>query len=48
MYYFCDESAEALDRSVEKAYEMINVLDENGEDMLFDRIDRGVVAKFWE
>lgn len=48
MYYFCDESAEALDRSVEKAYEMINVLDENGEDMLFDRIDRGVVAKCWE
>ncbi len=48
MYYFCDESAEALNNSVEKAYEMINVIDENGEDMLFDRIDSGVVAKCWE
>lgn len=48
MYYFCDESAEALNESVKKAYDMINVLDENGEDMLFDRIDDGVVAKCWQ
>ena len=47
MYYFCDESADALEESVTKAYEYVNVLDENGEDMLFDRIDPGVIAKSW-
>ena len=48
MYYFCDESADALEDSVAKAYKLMNVLDEKGEDMLFDRIDPGVVAKCWK
>lgn len=48
MYYFCDESADALEDSVRKAYELVTVLDDNGNDMLYDRIDSGVVASSWK
>lgn len=48
MYYFCDESADALEESVRKAYELVTVLDDNGNDMLYDRIDSGVVASSWK
>ena len=48
MYYFCDEDADALEASTQEAYSRIKVLDENGEDMLFDRIDPGVIADSWK
>lgn len=48
MYYFCDEDADALETSVREAYKHIRVLDENGNDMLFDRIDPGVIAESWK
>ena len=48
MYYFCSESADDLAADVEKAYTYISVLDENGNDMIYDRFDPKYVRDNWK
>lgn len=47
MFSFCNESPKALREDVEKAYELFSVLDENGNDMLYDQIDTSLIETWW-
>lgn len=47
MYYFCSESPEILEERVTAAYDELKILDEQGHDMIYDRIASGVVGNWW-
>lgn len=44
---YTNEDSEELARDIEFGYKKIHVLDENGFDMIFDRINPNVVATWW-
>lgn len=48
MYYFCSQSTQKLEEGVAKAYDCLSICDEQGQDMIYDRIARGVVEKWWD
>lgn len=48
MFSFCDESPERLKEKVDKAYSILKFIDENGNDMVYDRIDTNVVSDWWD
>lgn len=48
MAYFCSESADELASAVKKMYEFVSVLDTDGNDMIFDRVDAGVIKHWWD
>ncbi len=48
MYYFCSESADMLAADVEEAYTYITVLDEDGNDMVYDRFASKYVRDNWK
>ncbi|MBQ3865757.1 MAG: hypothetical protein II776_02560 [Clostridia bacterium] len=47
MAHFCDPSAEKLAAAVKLANNAYAVLDENGKDMIYDRMDPAVIANWW-
>lgn len=47
MIHFCNQSAEQLAKDVEQANKVFFVLDENGKDMVYDRINPTVIANWW-
>lgn len=47
MVYFCSNSDIELLQSVKQANELITVLDENGHDMIYDRIEMIVLENYW-
>ena len=47
MFSFCDESPEKLKESVDKAYKILKFTDENGNDMVYDRIDTDAIINWW-
>lgn len=47
-FAFCSESPQRLRHDVEKAYELFSVMDENGNDMLYDRIDTSLIESWWD
>ena len=48
MFAFCSDSPKKLRQDVEKAYELFSVTDENGNDMLYDRIDTALIESWWD
>lgn len=44
---FSSESPEELRKCVEYAYATIKVLDQNGNDMIYDRIDTSIIPSLW-
>lgn len=48
MAYFCSESAKELSDAVTKMYEMISVMDTEGNDMIFDRVNPNDIKKWWD
>ncbi len=47
MFHFCNESAECLAKDVEYANSVYSVLDEDGKDMVYDRIDPKIIKNWW-
>jgi len=47
-FSFCNESPEALAADVEQANRILAVSDEDGADMIYDRIDPCLVAHWWD
>lgn len=47
MFAFCNESPKKLREDVEKAYSLFELIDENGQDMLYDRIDTSLIETWW-
>lgn len=45
---FAAQSPALLAKDAEDAYKSISVIGENGEDMIYDRIDPALVANWWE
>ena len=43
MAYFCHENVDNIADDVKCMYELIEVLDENGQDMIYDRIDTPIL-----
>lgn len=48
MIHFCNESAEALANDVKKSHELYSVKDQNGQDMVYDRMDPETVRNWWK
>lgn len=48
MCYFVGETAQSLADDVARAYELISVVGEQGEDMIYDRIDSKILLDWWE
>ena len=48
MIHFCNHSAQALAKDVERANSLCSVNDENGKDMVYDRISPSVIADWWD
>lgn len=48
MYYFCSPSAQKLEQDTIRAYELMKVIDEKGNDMMYDRIDTSVISHLWD
>lgn len=46
--YFCSESADDLARDVERMYEIISATDENGCDMIYDRVTAAEIVEHWK
>lgn len=47
MVHFCNHSAEKLAEDVEYANSVFSVKDEDGKDMVYDRMDPAVIANWW-
>lgn len=47
MFYLCHEDPGRLQQDTEKAYSLLRVTDENGDDMIYDRIDTSLINKLW-
>lgn len=47
MVHFCNHSAEKLSRDIEYANSVYSILDENGKDMVYDRMNPSVIANWW-
>jgi len=47
MFYLCHEDPERLQRDTEKAYSLLNIVDTNGNDMIYDKIDTSVIKNLW-
>lgn len=48
MFAFSNESIECLKADVEKAYDTLQIIDANGNDMIYDRLDTNVILKWGE
>ena len=48
MCSFANECSEVISENVKKAYALFSVTDENGEDMIYDRIDTDLISKWWD
>lgn len=48
MFSFCNESSSRLREDVERAYQLFAITDENGNDMLYDRIDTSLIEAWWD
>ena len=48
MFYFCSPSAEKLQQDTEEAYKLLKVVDVEGNDMIYDRIDTSVISHLWD
>ena len=47
MFQFISRSPNQLQKDVEKMYALFGVYDENGSDMIYDRIDTSLIAEWW-
>lgn len=47
MFYFCNESAEVLQNDCRRAYQLFEVMDVYGNDMIYDRIDDNLIKSWW-
>ncbi len=47
MFIFTNPDPKALSRDVRQLYEVLKITGENGEDMIFDRIDPDAIAAWW-
>lgn len=48
MFSFCNESPDKLAEDVDKAYAIFKTTNENGEDIIFDRIDSSQIMDWWD
>ena len=48
MFYFCSESPKILRKNVERTYQDFAIIGENGEDLIYDRMDTEQIEKWWE
>ena len=48
VFAFSNTSAEKLKKDVDKAYNLLEISDANGHDMIYDRIDTNKILKWWE
>ena len=48
VFAFSNTSAEKLKKDVDKAYNLLEISDANGRDMIYDRIDTNKILKWWE
>lgn len=48
MAYFCAENVSDIVKDVKKAYDLVSILDENGNDLIYDRIDLDVIENWWK
>lgn len=48
MFQFTSCSPQQLQNDVEKMYTLFGVYDENGSDMIYDRIDPSLIAEWWK
>ena len=48
MFSFCSESTEEIKEDLDVAYQLFSVVDQDGNDMVYDRIDTSVVPQWWE
>ena len=48
MFAFCSEDPGELKENVDEAYKVLSVLDEEGNDMLYDRIDTSLIETWWD
>lgn len=48
MFYFCNEDAEILQDDCQQAYQLFEVKDVQGSDMIYDRIDVNVIKSWWK
>lgn len=47
MFSFCDESPQRLKEKVDNAYSVLKFIDENGNDMVYDKIDTNTILNWW-
>lgn len=47
MFQFVNHSSKQLRKDVEKMYALFGVYDENGSDIIYDRIDTSLITKWW-
>lgn len=47
MFQFANTSVGQLQKDVERMYELFGVYDENGSDMIYDRIDTSLIPGWW-
>ena len=47
MAYFCSESDDVLANAVDRMYQYVKVTDEEGNDMIYDRVDTDTVRNWW-
>lgn len=48
MVYFCNDSIEQLEKDIEEMYTYFVAEDEEGNDMVYDRIDPKYITQWWE
>lgn len=48
MFNFCHEDTRRLQKDVEEAYRLFSVTDQQGQDMIYDRIDCSVIPGWWK
>lgn len=47
MFQFVSESSSQLQNDVERMYQIFSVFNENGDDIVYDRVDASVIANWW-
>ena len=47
MFEFNNENADSLSKDVEQAYKNFQLLDGFGNDMVYDRVDVGLIKDWW-
>ena len=48
IFAFSSESEEELKRNVDEAYGVLEIFDDNGNDMIYDRIDTSRILTWWK